>query len=56
LRFLPAISSLQRIVGLRAGVKYMVQAIIEASLGNTISLWSHVLCRDPTASDAFYCN
>lgn len=37
----------QHVSGLVAGVKYVLQAVVETSAGNTVSLWSHVLCREP---------
>ena len=38
----------QRISGLAAGVKYVLQAIVTTSNSNTKSLWSHVVCREPS--------
>ncbi len=37
----------QHVSGLVAGVKYALQAVIGTDEGNVISLWSHVICRDP---------
>ena len=37
----------QRIAGLVDGVKYVLQAIVTTSDGNTKSLWSHVIAREP---------
>jgi len=37
----------QRITGLVDGVKYVLQAKVVTSLGNTKSLWSHVLTGTP---------
>lgn len=37
----------QHISGLVAGVKYLLQAVVETSAGNTVSLWSHVTCMEP---------
>lgn len=38
----------QRIKGLLAGVKYRLMATVVTSLGNTVSLWSHVQCNNPS--------
>jgi len=37
----------QRISGLQANVKYVLQAVVTTNFDNTRSLWSHVLCRLP---------
>ena len=37
----------QRVEGLAAGVKYVLQAVVTTSAGNTVSLWSHVICTAP---------
>jgi hypothetical protein len=37
----------QHVSGLVAGVKYVLQAVVETSAGNTVSLWSHVTCMEP---------
>lgn len=37
----------QHVSGLVAGVKYVLQAVVETSAGNTVSLWSHVECVAP---------
>jgi hypothetical protein len=37
----------QHVSGLVAGVKYVLQAVVQTSAGNTVSLWSHVTCMDP---------
>lgn len=38
----------QHVSGLVDGVKYVLQAVVETNAGNTVSLWSHVLCRAPS--------
>lgn len=35
------------VAGLQAGVKYLLQAVVTTNEGNVVSLWSHVLGRDP---------
>lgn len=40
--------TMQHISGLVAGVKYVLQAVVETDRGNTVSLWSHVTCRAPS--------
>ncbi len=40
--------SKQRVAFLLADVKYVLQAVVNTSEGNTISLWSHVLCVEPS--------
>lgn len=37
----------QRVAGLVAGVRYLLQATVTTSAGNTLSLWSRVLCVNP---------
>lgn len=37
----------QHVSGLVAGVKYVLQAVVETSAGNTVSLWSYVKCMEP---------
>lgn len=37
----------QRITGLVAGCLYCLTATAVTAAGNTISLWSHIDCRDP---------
>lgn len=37
----------QQVSGLVAGVKYVLQAVVETDQGNTHSLWSHVTCMEP---------
>jgi hypothetical protein len=37
----------QRIVGLRQGVKYVLQAVVVTNQSNTRSLWAHVECVEP---------
>lgn len=39
--------TLQRISGLLPGVNYKVEAVVTTTLGNTVSLWSHVRCQTP---------
>ncbi len=38
----------QRISGLVAGVKYVLQAVVLTNFDNTRSLWSHVTCELPS--------
>lgn len=38
-----AIATTQRISGLNASVLYIVQAVVVTNLGNTKSLWAHIL-------------
>lgn len=38
----------QRIAGLQAGVKYLMQASVATTFGNTKVLYSHVACRTPS--------
>lgn len=40
-------TALQRLSGLLPGVTYILQAVIQTALGNTISLWSHIPTQDP---------
>lgn len=37
----------QHVSGLVAGVKYVLQAVVETSAGNTVSLWSYAPCGEP---------
>ena len=39
--------TMQHVSGLVAGVKYVLQAVIDTDQGNVKSLWSHVVCGDP---------
>ncbi|WP_409188447.1 hypothetical protein [Bradyrhizobium sp. RDM4] len=39
--------TMQHVSGLVAGVKYVLQAVVETDQGSTLSLWSHVLCGEP---------
>lgn len=39
--------SSQRITGLLPGVKYRLQAVAMTTFGNSVSLWSHVICQSP---------
>lgn len=38
----------QIVTNLLPGVKYVLQATVTTSLGNTLSLWSHVECNQPS--------
>ncbi len=38
----------QTVSGLVSGVKYTLQAVVETDQGDTLSLWSHVLCTEPS--------
>lgn len=40
--------TMQHISGLVADVKYVLQAVVGTDRGNTVSLWSHVVCRTPS--------
>lgn len=37
----------QRVTGLQPGVTYCLTATVETLNGDTISLWSHVRCKEP---------
>jgi hypothetical protein len=37
----------QRFEGFKAGVTYALQAKVVTQKGDTVSLWSHVECREP---------
>lgn len=37
----------QSIMGLAPGVRYVLQAVVETSLGKTLSLWAHTECEAP---------
>jgi hypothetical protein len=41
----PVVSN--RVTGLQAGVKYIIQAQATTSAGNVYSLYSHVVCSNP---------
>lgn len=37
----------QKVGTLVAGARYLIKAVATTSLGNTVSLWSHIACREP---------
>lgn len=42
------IKTTQRVSGLVAGVKYVLQASATTTLGDMLSLWSYVDCKEPS--------
>ncbi len=40
-------TTMQRVAYMLSGVKYVLQAVVTTSDGNTISDWSHVQCHEP---------
>lgn len=40
-------STTQHVSGLVDGVKYIMQAVVGTDQGNTLALWSFLVCRDP---------
>lgn len=38
----------QKVGNLVAGANYLIKAVVTTNLGNLVSLWSHIICREPS--------